>query len=143
MINYIEKGEGLHKAIAEAGEQLRDVGGVWLSSDDVAVQSIIDNYDATPYERTQTKSRIIKEASKRAAEIYPFIDPESEQAIGLYEFATDIYMSIAPAARDTLAARLLQFKDIHDKAQTAIAVINASNDWEFILAYDAVNTPGW
>lgn len=143
MINYIEKGNGLHESLIAAGVSLEDKNGTWVSNNEALAQSIIDSYDPLPYERTQTKSRIIKEASKRVAEIYPFINPEKEEAIGLYEFAIDLYQATIAAAREPLSGRLLQFKVIHDKAQAAIAVINASNDWEFILAYDAVNDPGW
>lgn len=45
MINYIEKGFGLHRAIAAAGHWLIEADGIWQSSDDVAVQAIIDAYD--------------------------------------------------------------------------------------------------
>ena len=43
-INYIEKGQGLHAAIAAAGHWLRQVDRVWQSSDDASVQAIIDAY---------------------------------------------------------------------------------------------------
>jgi hypothetical protein len=50
MINYVEKGEGLHNAIKSAGHSLRQEfpSGEWVSSDDVAVQAIIDSYDPFP-----------------------------------------------------------------------------------------------
>lgn len=44
MISYTEKGAGLHAAIESFGHWLRQVDGVWVSSDDAAVQSIIDSY---------------------------------------------------------------------------------------------------
>jgi len=44
MIAYIEKGYGLHEAIAAAGLRLSQVDGVWEASDDKAVQAIIDAY---------------------------------------------------------------------------------------------------
>jgi hypothetical protein len=44
VIQYIEKGHGLHTAITSAGHWLMQVDGVWLSSDDAAVQAIIDTY---------------------------------------------------------------------------------------------------
>lgn len=47
MISYIEKGQGLHDEIAKQGHWLRQRDNVWISSDDVAVQAIIDNYDPT------------------------------------------------------------------------------------------------
>lgn len=45
-ISYVEKGDGLHPAIRAAGHWLREENGVWVSSDDAAVQVIIDNYVA-------------------------------------------------------------------------------------------------
>jgi hypothetical protein len=45
MITYTEKGIGLHDAIHNAGQWLREENGAWISSDDVAVQVIIDAYD--------------------------------------------------------------------------------------------------
>lgn len=44
MIRYTEKGYGLHEAIARAGHWLAQSGSAWASSDDVAVQAIIDGY---------------------------------------------------------------------------------------------------
>lgn len=44
MIKYIEKGVALHKIISDAGHWLRQEGVVWISSDDKAVQAIIDGY---------------------------------------------------------------------------------------------------
>lgn len=45
MINYTEKGIGLHEAIARAGHTLMQVDGQWVASDDAAVQAIIDGFD--------------------------------------------------------------------------------------------------
>ena len=44
MITYTEKGAGLHRAINRAGQVLKEENGVWVSSDDAAVQAIIDAY---------------------------------------------------------------------------------------------------
>lgn len=44
MINYVEKGAGLHQAISKAGHSLRQENGIFVSSDDDAVQAIIDGY---------------------------------------------------------------------------------------------------
>lgn len=52
MIEYTEKGYGLHQKIASAGYALRQENGAWVSSDDAAVQAIIDGYtldDAKAY----------------------------------------------------------------------------------------------
>lgn len=44
MITYIDKGFGLHDAVRAANHWLRQHNGDWQSSDDVAVQPIIDAY---------------------------------------------------------------------------------------------------
>lgn len=44
MITYTEKGSGLHAKISKLGYSLREENGTWVSSDDVAVQAIIDSY---------------------------------------------------------------------------------------------------
>jgi hypothetical protein len=44
MINYTEKGSALHAAIQQAGHSLREENGVWISSNDEAVQAIMDGY---------------------------------------------------------------------------------------------------
>ena len=44
MIAYIEKGYGLHAAIAAAGLRLTEVDGVWQADDEKAVQAIIDTF---------------------------------------------------------------------------------------------------
>jgi len=52
MINYTEKGSGLHESIRKQGHSLREENGVWVSSNDAAVQSIIDGFslvDAAVY----------------------------------------------------------------------------------------------
>lgn len=43
-IKYTEKGAGLHDEITATGHYLREVDGAWQSSDDSAVQAIIDGY---------------------------------------------------------------------------------------------------
>lgn len=61
MINYIEKGIGLHDLIRESGYTLSNTDGQWVSSNDEAVQAIIDNYDPIPQARLDAKERIRKQ----------------------------------------------------------------------------------
>lgn len=63
MINYIEKGDGLHEAIKAAGHSLQQINGVWMSSNDDEVQAIIDSYDPIPDLQEKAKSRIIETAN--------------------------------------------------------------------------------
>lgn len=151
MINYIEKGHGLHRAIGAAGYDLKansndeayDNAGKQSAEIDVIVQAIIDNYSISDEYKTKTIARLKIEASKRAALIYEFIDPTTKQAVGLYNFASDLYLSTISASRNPLTGRLLAFKSIHDAAISAISDINAMTDWQLIDAYDVVNTPVW
>lgn len=58
MISYTEKGAGLHAAIAAAGHILREENAVWISSDDEAVQTLIDSYsvaDARAYRQAEVE----------------------------------------------------------------------------------------
>ena len=134
MINYIEKSPRMHDAIVAAGYWLRQYDRVWVSSDDTAVQAIIDNYDPLPDAKKDAKQRIKKEASNRTAEIYPNSDPK---------LAVDLYLSIKPEARKPLSGDLLLFKEIYEVVKAAIITINTMTDWKLVDAYDAANILPW
>lgn len=50
MINYVEKGMGLHHAISEAGHALWEIDGEWKADNPEAVQAIIDSYTPGAFE---------------------------------------------------------------------------------------------
>lgn len=64
MIEYIEKGIGLHKAIVKVGHSLVNRDGVWIASDDEAVQAIIDSYDPAETLRIELIDKINFEAGE-------------------------------------------------------------------------------
>jgi len=68
MIDYIEKGAGLHRAVADAGHWLEQRDGVWISSDDTAVQAIIDGYTLA-----QAKTEKRREVSAVARQKYNLV----------------------------------------------------------------------
>lgn len=68
MITYSEKGAGLHRAISDAGHWLEQRDGVWISSDDTAVQSIIDGYTLA-----QAKAEKKREVSALARTKYDLV----------------------------------------------------------------------
>lgn len=89
MINYTEKGRGLHREIYDAGyvlEQLDNVHITYFADDrsktqseasDVAVNFIISNFDPLPVERRRAKVRIVAEINEHFAELensYPEIE---------------------------------------------------------------------
>jgi len=136
-VKYAEKGYGLHLEIEGRGHYLKKLDGQWVSSDDKIVQDIIDNYDPIIAARQNAIKRVKLHASRLVSDIYPFIDPESDQAIGLYFFTQDLWQG------GTLPPRLKVFKNIFEAASAAIADIKLINDWQSADAYDAVNTPLW
>ena len=129
MINYIEKGIWMHKAIGNAGHWLRQVNNVWESDDDPVVQVIIDDFDPLPFSQNDAKARIKVSASAKMSTIYSFISPTSEEALGLYDYTVDIYQLIVPAAREPITGRLLEFKTVYDTAKVGLADVNAETDW--------------
>ena len=143
MINYTEKGWGLHAAIRDAGHRLSRKDGVFVSDDDVAVQAIIDNYDELAEAKKHARARVKQVAAEKVSEIYTFIDPESTDIVSFYNYTIDIYQTIKPASRQTISGDLLLFKNIRDAAAAAITGINAMTDWTLVSQYDAVSTPSW
>lgn len=87
--------------------------------------------------------KIKKIAAFKISEIYPFIDPTSEQVIGLYTFAYDMYMAMIPAARSPLEGNLLTLQGIYSAAVVAIAVVNGLTTVEDVEAYDPETDPVW
>lgn len=70
-INYVEKGAGLHDAVTAAGHWLVERNGVWISSDDVAVQEIIDTFDGHAWELAQVTAAIKETARARITAVMP------------------------------------------------------------------------
>jgi hypothetical protein len=65
MIQYAEKGSGLHAAIRKAGHWLREENGVFVSSDDEAVQAIIDTFDPLPEAKAAKWAQVQAERDRR------------------------------------------------------------------------------
>lgn len=68
MINYTEKGNAMHERIRAAGHWLRCIDGAWQSSDDTAVQAIIDGYtladtQAEVRARITARARALRDAA--------------------------------------------------------------------------------
>lgn len=145
MINYIEKGPWLHIAISEAGHWLKQLNGVWVSDDDVAVQAIIDAFDPLPYAIADKTKELQREASERASAYYAFMSPAEDQhkAASFLQLMEDFYGVIHPASRNSLDGRLLGCANIIGALNAAIAAIEAMSDWQQVMAYDVVNTPSW
>ena len=80
MINYIEKGKYLHKAIRNAGHSLHQHDGVWIADDDVAVQSIIDSFDSLLAAQTEAITAIKLKANELILSYLPIWKQNNLQA---------------------------------------------------------------
>lgn len=78
MINYTEKGAGLHDAITAAGHVLREENGVWVSSDDAAVQAIIDAYDPVAVQREALRAAVAADRIARQQLGIPYTFPDGK-----------------------------------------------------------------
>tara|TARA_R110001632_G_scaffold71359_1_gene165545 strand:- start:13282 stop:13761 length:480 start_codon:yes stop_codon:yes gene_type:complete len=61
MINFIEKGRGLILSVKAAGHRVWHQDRVCYSTNDEAVQAIIDSYDPLPLSRTDAKKRLVEQ----------------------------------------------------------------------------------
>ena len=150
MINYTEKGYGVHIAINEAGHSLSQVDGVWTSSDDTAVQAIIDSYDPLPEAQAEALEKVkdasatkrlefVTQAAGKDAE-YTFKAQEAEQyetdgTVGIYmQGRIDATGETADAVAKEWSSKALNWKRVcatlsglEDKAS---ADINNETSWQ-------------
>lgn len=138
MITYTEKGPGLHNAIRAAGHWLEQRDGVWVSSDDAAVQIIIDGYTLD-----QTKAEIVPFIKDHARQIILARVPEWKQANLNARVAEllDIRMSagLSPAEQaemDALKTVWGWVKSVRDTSNTHESSLMATTSFSAALAYD-------
>lgn len=132
-ITYIEKGAGLHDAVRAAGHWLVQVNGVWQSSNDAAVQAIIDSYNELPRYKLGKIAAIKLDGLARIQAVFPAISDFAELAL-----IREMYLSIAPAARSP-TANWQRMIDIYTAGQAAVSSVNSATTKAQV---DAV-TPGW
>jgi len=157
MITFNGVDDQIHVELALAGyivlqvdnaHEAYDLSGAQSAIIDANAQVIINNYNPIIQAKKAKIAELKQEAAKRANAIYGFLSGEDDETDAsdvqaFYNFAVDIYTSIIPAARDTLAPRLQSFKDIRDTAVSSVSAINALTTYEEVLAYDVVNNPVW
>ncbi len=132
-ITYVEKGVGLHDAVRAAGHWLAQVNGVWQSSNDAAVQSIIDSYNELPHYKARKIAAIKLDGLARIQAVFPAISDFAELAL-----LREMYLSIAPAARSP-TSNWQRMIDIYTAGQIAVAAVNAATTKAQV---DAVS-PSW
>ena len=142
MIQYIEKGAGLHEAIAAAGHRLQQRDGVWIADDEAAVQTIIDSYPASA-----TAAPVIAEIKMHAREIILARYPEWKQAnmtarsVELTEkLASGTALTVDEqgeiAAMKNVWAWIKTIRTASNEREAAINAFVAASDYAGILSYD-------
>lgn len=162
-INYTEKGTGLHEAIRDAGHALVEENGIWLADDALAVQAIIDGYDAlsaaraSKWEEIKVKREAVKYAGVPIASVGKTIDTDEgarTQQLGLvlmgaampaalrWKFADNTMVPMTPAlAQEVLATTAARDTAVFSVAEGYRATINAMTDWQAVLNLDI--SAGW
>jgi hypothetical protein len=120
VINYIEKGIGLHNAVFAAGHKLWSIDAVWFSDDDAAVQAIIDAYDPLPDQKADAIAAVKATGVEKIATIFPALDN-----IDVINLVAELYLSIAPAARAP-TANFSKIAAVYTAAKNGIGTINAA-----------------
>lgn len=161
MINYVEKGMGLHEAVEAAGERLWMVDGTWVSSNDQVVQAIINNYtldQAKAYRFAESKSigkakrdAIIAHASAGEMATWPIKRDEANSYVPIVSEADPTACPFLKAEAQyrniSLAEIVAKVKENTQRFQAAEAAIGgiegkhrdniaALNTFEEVLAYD-------
>jgi hypothetical protein len=127
-VAYVEKGYGLILAIKQAGFNIFNNNGVFITNpanpadttNDAAVQNIINTYDPLPYYKQQAIGRIEAKGLGKIQTIFP-----SLANIDTVNLVAQLYLSIVPASR----APTTQFGNaasVYNAAQSAITNINAA-----------------
>jgi len=136
-INYIEKGNRLHEVIEESGHWLREHNGVWISSNDVSVQAIIDSFDELAEAKKIKRQELRDQYLVRIQMLYPDIE-----TVDIIDLAFDIFRSVIPSSRSANA----DFQNMIDTRQARRSIrneINAITIVADVKAYDVVNNPLW
>lgn len=143
-VNYIEKGIGLWKAIDAARLRLIGINGVYFTNpdnlndttNDAAVQAIINAYDNLPDYKADAVKGIKANGLARIQVIFPAITD-----LDLLKLVTQIMASILPAAK-SLTADMTKAGQIYTAASNGITAVNAAaNKAAVDAAVAAINWP--
>jgi hypothetical protein len=154
MITYIEKGRGLILAIKEAGHRLWHQDRVTYSTNDEAVQLIIDAYDPLPLAKADAEKRLIEQFNEIMKELeaaYPeaekrlFLKQESEARAYLADSSAVVpTLSVIAAGRGVAvvdqAERVVAKADAYTeqiggligRRQAKTDMIGAGTDWRLV-----------
>jgi len=143
VINYNDTNGGLLQAIIDAGHNIREIDGVMTSTNDVAVQAIIDSYDALPYAKKLKRQELRTEYRNRLILIYPDAEDMTESHFDVViDIAFDVHRSVIAGSRSP-NADWQNVLDTRIARRNARQAINALTTVAAVEAYDVINTPAW
>ncbi len=127
---YLEKGPGLHLAIARAGHVLVRRGGLYLADDPAAVQAIVDAYDPLPEAQQAAKARV--DAAAGAARARHITVAPGQEAVYLIKEA-EARAYLADATEGALLAAEAAALGL-DVAAAAQAIVARATAWRSVAA---------
>ena len=139
-ISYIEKGAGLHEAIAAAGHWIAQIDGVWFASSP-DVQSIINQYSTEPL-AVNLVSKIKQLAGEKINAQYPqwrqlnmlarYTELSNKENKSIHDFDE---MRDLESSWEVIKS-IRRASDVHEQAVYKLA---ESNDFGALLSYQ-INT---
>ena len=145
-INYVEKGAARHEAIRKAGHSLKEIDGVWVASDDKAVQAIIDGFDPLADQQVKKAAEAKEEASRRIVAIVPEWKQVNlaARAAELSKLRAERAWTAEEAAEwDAGQAIWDQVKALRRASDRIEADIAAAMDWQALARTKVANSPRW
>lgn len=137
MITYNDKHGHIMREIERSGHTLYSVNRVWVSSDDVAVQAIIDNYDTLPDHKASKNGEIKEEALLRINSVFPAI-----ASIDDMQLISELWKSVVGGAKSPTTDMQAAI-DIYTAARNAITEVSAMDNLDAVIGYDAATSPAW
>lgn len=146
MIAYVEKGAALHDAIRKAGHGLREENGVWIASDDQAVQAIIDGFDPLADMQAKKIAAVKDEARRRILLVIPDWKQANltARAAELAKLRSErAWTAEEQAEWDAGQALWDQVKAIRAASDRVEADVMAASDWKAIEKADLAKSNRW
>ena len=104
MIQYIEKGCGLHQWLAEQGIELRNVNGVWVSNtSDEHVSQLITDYNPWPYEKTKKIKELTSDFENAVEDILADVPKAERDSFSIQLSEAQAYPGVTPKGLTILA----------------------------------------
>ena len=119
-IIYKEKGIGLHNAVIAAGYSIWEENNSWKSNNDIEVQKIIDQYNELDDLKKEKTQQIKLQGLTLIMQLYPAITNFDQLLL-----FRDVWMSIAPAARNPVA-NWTKLINIYTAGANGVTAVNSA-----------------